>query len=174
MLKDNGMGQIIDLDQQQRAPGRIRTPARRPSQQRKARTERYNAALEVFTRLEPVVRAAHEADSVEVLYAARHSVAQEAASLLWQRMQEVPASREAARISSRRIAALAEVGSLTIAINKANPGQPSPERVERVLGALRAEVVQVVRDLYDNATAERFLDELGRRLPDAVSSWASR
>ena len=166
------MGKIIDLDDQ-RGPGRVRTPARRPNARREARRRVYNAALEEFTGSDAIVRASAATSSVEALYEVRDSIALEAASLLWQRLHAVPASREAARISSRRIAALSEVASVTVAIHKANPGQPSPERLERVLGALRAEVVEAVRDLFDDATAERFVDELGRRLPNELSSWAS-
>lgn len=159
------MGKVIDLDQE-RGPGRVRTPARRPNRRRQARTQAYNAALEEFTGSDPVVRAATAASSVEALYEARNSVAREAASLLWERLHAVPASREAARTSSRRIAALSAVAGLTVAIHRANPGQPSPERLGRVLAALHAEVEEAARNLFDSATAQRFLDELARRLPE--------
>lgn len=111
------------------------------------------------------MRASTAASSLETLYEARNSMAREAASLLWERLHAVPASREASRISSRRIAALSEVAALTVAINRANPGQPSPERFGRVLVALRTEVEQAACTLFDDATAQRFLDELARGLP---------
>lgn len=161
------MGKILDLEGH-RGPGRVRTPARRPSPRRRAKTERYNQELEEFVDVDVVVQAA-TGGSVECLYKTRDAVAQEAAALLWQRMQAVPGSREAARISSRRIAALAEVGSLTLAINRADPGQPSPERLRRVLSALRTEIESAVRELFDEDTAARFLGELSRRLPDTAS-----
>jgi len=116
------------------------------------------------------VRASTAASSLETLYEARNSMAREAASLLWERLHAVPASREASRISSRRIAALSEVAALTIAIHRASPGQPSPERLGRVLVALRTEVEEAACRLFDDATATRFLDELARRLPEDLSS----
>lgn len=157
------MGKVIDIDEQ-RGPGRVRTPARRPSARRKAKALAYNAAVSEFTRQDPVVRAS-QGGSVEALYCARDAVAQEAASLLWERQQAVPGSREAARISSRRIAALAEVGRLTVAIHRSCPGEPSPERLGRVMALLRADVEDAVRGLFDEKTAQRLLDEMARRLP---------
>lgn len=129
----------------------------------------YNQALEAFMRSDPVVRASTGGSSLEALYEARNSMAQEAASLLWERLHAVPASREAARTSSRRIAALSEIAVLTLAIHRANPGQPSPERLGRVMTALRAEVEEAACKLFDAATAQRFLDELARRLPTSDS-----
>jgi hypothetical protein len=163
------MGKVIDL-QQQRGPGRVRTPARRPSPRRSAKTAVYNQELEEFTESDPVVRAAR-GESVESLYAARDAVAQEAASLLFERKRAVPGSREAARISTRRIAALVEVGSLTIAINRASPGQPSPERLRRVLGHLRKDVENAIEELFDVGCSTRLLYELARRLPDDAACW---
>src|SRR5689334_10006942 len=99
------MGKIIDLEDQ-RGPGRVRTPAPRPTARRQAKRHAYNLELERFTAGDEVVQATKGA-SVECLYRARDAVAHEAAALLWQRLQAVPGSREAARISSRRVAALA-------------------------------------------------------------------
>jgi len=156
------MGNVIDLED--RGPGRVRTPARRPSSRRKAKTEAYNAALSHFTQQDAVVVAA-QGGSVEALYVARDAVAHEAASLLYERQHAVPGSREAARTSSRRIAALAEVGRLTIAIHRSCPGEPSPERMGRVMALLRADIEDVVRALFDTGTAQRLFDEMARRLP---------
>ena len=161
------MGKTIDLEVR-RGPGRVRTPAPRPSARRRAKTEDYNRALEEFTDAEAVMQAVR-GESVESLYAAREAIAREAAALLFERKRAVPGSREAARISSRRIGALTEVGSLTVAIHKTHPGQPSPERLERILGLLRSDIEEAVRDLFDETTAQRLLDELARRLPDLRS-----
>ena len=161
------MGNVIDFED--RGPGRARTPARRPSARRKAKTEAYNAAVSEFTQRDPVVRAS-QGGSVEALYCARDAVAQEAASLLFERQNAVPGSREAARISSRRIAALAEVGRLTIAIHRACPGEPSPDRLARVMALLRADVEAAVRGLFEERTAQRLLDEMARRLPRDLAS----
>lgn len=161
------MGKNLQLDDQ-RGPGRVRTPAPRPTARRQAKQAAYNVELEQFTVGDEVVRATR-GRSVECLYQARDAVAHEAAALLWQRLRAVPGSREAARISSRRVAALAEVGSLTLAINKANPGEPSPERLSRVIAALRAEIEDAVRELFDKNTSDRLLLDLCGRLPDAAS-----
>lgn len=163
------MANIIDLDGA-RGPGRVRMPVRRPNRRREARTRTYNEALDAFTSADPVVQAATGASSIDTLYETRNSIVREAASLLWARKHAVPGSREAARISSRRIAALSEVAALTIAIHRANPGQPSPERLGRVLLALRTEVEEAACKLFDAATAQRLLVELARRLPEDLSS----
>lgn len=162
------MRNILDIEDH-RGPGRIRTPARRPSAKRRAKTEAYKTALTAFTALDPVVRAA-QGTSIESLYATRDAVAREAASLLFERLNAVPGSREAARISSRRIAALAEVGRLTLAIGRANPGEPSPERIGRIMALLRADIEDAMRGLFDPDTAQRFVDAMARRLRyDAAS-----
>jgi hypothetical protein len=162
------MGNIIDMEEE-RGPGRVRTPARRASARRRAKTEAYNDALSEFTQRDPVVVAA-QGGSVEALYVARDAVAHEAASLLYERQHAVPGSREAARTSSRRIAALAEVGRLTVAIHRANPGEPSPERLGRVMALLRNDVEDAVRGLFDEETAQLLLDEMARRLPRDLAS----
>lgn len=155
------MTKIIDMDDH-RGPGRKRRPGRQPSRFAKARRERFNAALDTFTTSEPVYRAVR-GNAVESLYAARDAVAREAASLLFERLRSVPASREAARISSRRIAALAEVARLTLAIDRANPGEPSPERMQRVMASLQGEVEGAARTLFSDDLVDRFMAALASR-----------
>jgi len=156
------MTKIIDL-LDHAGPGRKRRPGRQPSRYAKVRRDRFNDALEKFTRVDPVVVAV-QGDAVESLYVARDAVAREAASLLFERLRAVPASREAARISSRRVAALAEIARLTIAIHRAHPGDPSPDRMRRVMAALQGEVEDAARKLFDAEGAERFVAELRSRL----------
>jgi hypothetical protein len=163
------MGKVIDL-QQERGPGRVRTPARRPSPRRVAKTTIYNEELDKFTEADSVVMAA-AGDSNESLYRTRDEVAREAAALLFERRRAVPGSREAARISTRRIGALVEVGSLTIAINRAHPGQPSPERLRRVLGLLRQDVQTVIDDLFDEPAVTALRAALAARLPEDPLDW---
>jgi len=158
------MTKIIDLDDH-RGPGRKRRPGRQPSRYARARRDRFNAALDQFTKADPVVVAV-QGDAVESLYVARDAVAREAASLLFERLRAVPASREASRISSRRVAALAEIARLTIAIHRANPGQPSPERLGRVLESLQGEVEDAARKLFDPEGADRLIADLRARLAD--------
>lgn len=162
------MGNVIDLEE--RGPGRVRTPARRPGARRKIKVAAYNVALRQFTEVDSVVRAAL-GGTIEVLYATRDAVAQEAASLLFEREQAVPGSREAARTSSRRIAALAEVGRLTVLIARAAPGEPSPERLRRVLGQLRTDVEEAVDELFDEPVAAALRAALAASLPEDPVAW---
>lgn len=165
------VGDVVDLEEQ-RGPGRIRMPKPRPSRQRREKIAAYNAEADAFVRTDAVVTASAEG-SVEVLYAARDEVAREAAALLWERRRQPPGSREAARISSRRVAALAEVGHLTVQIARAHPGEPSPERIRKVLGQLRKEVEGVIGDLFDAPAAAALRARLATCLPEDALVWGS-
>lgn len=165
------VGDVVDLEEQ-RGPGRIRTPKTRPSRQRQAKIAAYIVEADAFADADAVVAASAEG-SVHVLYAARDEVAREAAALLWERRRQPPGSREAARISSRRIAALAEVGHLTVLIARAAPGEPSPDRIRKVLAQLRLEVEGVIGDLFGEPTATRLRAVIATNLPDDPLAWAS-
>ena len=125
-----------------------------------AKRDQFNEQLEQFTQADALV-AASVTHSVEVLYLAREAAAREAASLLFERLRCVPASREAARTSSRRIAALSEVARLTLAIDRTNPGDPSPERLRRILESLRQEVENATSKLFGEEVAAQLIARIG-------------
>lgn len=149
------------VDSEPRGPGRIRKLGRRMSPQAQARRDQFNEKLEEFTQTDALVAASDRGDPVEVLYLAREAAAREAASLLFDRLRCVPASREAARVSSRRIAALSEVARLTLAIDRANPGEPSPDRLRRILESLRKEVEGAAQKLFGTELSDQLMSAIG-------------
>jgi hypothetical protein len=147
-----------------REPGRPRTVTRQRSTRVQERVAAYNEKAARFVAADELYQAAQSGDDLESLYVAREQLAREAASLHFTRLQTVPGSREMGRLITRRISALREITSLTIAIARAGTGMPSPERLERIMANLIDVVDQSAAGVLPPEVAARFRDELRARL----------
>ncbi|HEY0467869.1 MAG TPA: hypothetical protein VGC79_26900 [Polyangiaceae bacterium] len=141
---------------------------RRPSQRTRARIEQYRKAIKAHEENDQVVRAARGSERIETLYLAREQVAIEAASLLWVRLNARPGSREFGRTCSRRVSALAEVASLTIAISKADPDAPTIETTKWVCALLLYELKAAAASVLPSEAAAALDMALQQRLDDSV------
>jgi hypothetical protein len=127
------------------------------------RIERNRLALEAYENQDRVLRTVVAEKSLESLLVLREEMAREAASLLFQRLKAVPGSRELERLCSRRLAALAEVAALSIAIAKTAPGHTSPETTRRVCRLLLAEVEIAAAQVLPQDAVARLAEALQRR-----------
>lgn len=137
-------------------PGRPRTVVPRRSARMEQRVAAHHADAARFVEADEVVRAASSKDDLEGLYVARLELAREAAGLLFMRLQAVPGSREQGRLATRRIAALREVASLTVAISRAVGSLPSPAAMRRILESLGQAVDEAAASVLPADVAERF------------------
>lgn len=158
------MADIVDLFDDG-GPGRSRL-ARRPSARTQARIERHRAALEEHEKQDPLLKVSRGTEKLAALYLAREQIAVEAAALLWSRLQMRPGAREIGRTASRRVAALAEVGRLTVEIARADPGAPSAVTMKRLLLQLRSDVEAAAGEVFDEATVARLTAAIRQRVDD--------
>jgi hypothetical protein len=144
-------------------PGRPRSVAQRRSARVQSRVAAYHESEARFVDADQLVRATKADSDLESLYMARLELAREAASLHFARLQAAPGSREMGRLATRRIAALRQVASLTIAINHAGAASPSPARLRRVLEDLMAVVDQSASSVLPPNSLTKFRAEWQRR-----------
>jgi len=119
-----------------------------------ARVEAHREQGSRFVDLDPLYQAAKSGDDLEPLYVAREELAREAAALLFARIQSVPGSRETGRLASRRIAALREIASLTLALDRM--AVPAPDRLARIIANLREIVGEAAEEVLPTEHAEMF------------------
>lgn len=150
-------------------PGRPRTVARRRSPRVQARVDAYNEDSARFVDADPVFEAAKSGDELESLYLAREELAREAASLLFSRLQSVPGSPEMGRLASRRVRALREIASLTIAIARIDSAMPAPERLARIITNLLDVVGEAAREVLPPEGGELFRNAWRARLEPQLS-----
>lgn len=126
----------------------------------------FQTALAEHERQDRVLRVVRDAETIEALHVAREEVAAEAAALLFDKSNTLPASREFGRICSRRVAALREIGKLTVEIAHAAPGLPSVATIRRVVDLLRIEVESIASEILSEDDLRRHREALERRLAD--------
>jgi len=158
------MADVIDLFDDG-GPGRSRVVSR-PSARTQARIARHRAAVEEHETLDPLLAVARSAERLETLYAVREQMARETAALLFSRLNLRPGAREIGRTASRRIAALAEVGRLTVEIARADPGAPSAAVMKRICLLLLSDIEAAAAEVFDDATTGRLTTALRVRLDD--------
>jgi hypothetical protein len=151
-----------------REPGRPRSVARRRSARVQERVAAYHESEARFVDDDRLFRAAKADVNLESLYAARLELAREAAGLHFARLQAVPGSRELGRLASRRIAALRQVASLTIAIAHADAASPSPARLRLVLEDLMVVVDQSAASVLLPETLTKFRTAWQGRVEDLL------
>jgi hypothetical protein len=137
-------------------PGRPRKVTPRRSARVQQRVSAFQEGSARFVDDDRVVRAAASGESLEALYIAREELAREAASLLFDRLQATPGSRELGRLASRRTSALRDIANLTVAIARAGAGAPSPERMGRILVSLMEVVDEAAVSVLPADTAVKF------------------
>lgn len=117
-----------------------------------------------FSEFDSVVHAAKSGCALESLYLAREEIAREAAGLLFLRLRSVPGSREMGRLATRRINALRHVAGLTVAIAHAGAGEPSPDRMARIMRDLAEVIDAVASNVLPVALAKHFSEAWRDRL----------
>lgn len=124
----------------------------------------YNEGESRFVDADHLFRAAQSGHDLESLYVAREELAREAASLHFARLHAVPGSRELGRLATRRIAALREIASLTIAIARVDTATPAPERLARIMASLVEVVDEAATSVLLPEVATTFREEWRARL----------
>jgi hypothetical protein len=142
----------------------LRSLRRRPSTRRQAIIDAHRIAEQVHAQRDHVARAALEAEHAELLHVVREQLAVEVAGLAFERTHGNRSPEETAKLASRRIRGLAALAAATLEIHRAEAGSPPEPVVRHVTDLLRVEVEDCATEIFDRATADRFIDAIRRRL----------
>lgn len=124
-------------------------------------------AAEQATEVDEVVVASQGNNPVELINKVVAAVASETAALRWERARAVREGRpNAEQISSRRVAALGRLADLLLMREhlRREEGDLDPAQLEQVVQLLVATVEEVIGDVAEPETADRFMASLRRRM----------
>jgi hypothetical protein len=147
--------------QMERSRGRPRTVSKRPRYRQLEREQWLRAELVRHQDEDGLVRATRSGGSTrDVIDAISEEVAREAAGLEWERSHQTPGTRDAERISSRRVRALADLARLQLERRQLMAGDVDLHAagVQRVVEMFVRRVERVVRDVLPPESAERVVD----------------
>jgi hypothetical protein len=124
------------------------------------------------------LRATLHGDAADVIDAAIRAVAIESGALAWERAQAMRAGKPGAdRISSRRTNALMRLADLVLMREqlRRESQELDPELLDRAVALFAAQVEDVIREVADASTADRFMDMLRAQMAAAgpPSTWGT-
>lgn len=115
---------------------------------------------------DPIVTAASVDDSAAISARSLRAVAEESAAVKFERERATREGRDAARLSSRRVASLARLCEMVVAAELARRerGELTEEDAVLLVGMVRRVVEETVREVAPTAMAQQFMDLLDAQM----------
>jgi hypothetical protein len=154
---------MSDSNHESDGPGRPISVARRPSRQRQLQIELARRAEEIHVQADPVLAAIRSRDPRRVLEQACIATAEEAAAVRWERLMR-PFDREAPKMASRHVTLLAEAARLVLALERLEPGLPSPGVTANIFRAFWATVRETAAEVLSAAEVELLMTKCAKRV----------